>query len=153
MELWALVIVTAGSLVLSWYVARGFRKVPVVPKTIIFADPASCKEILAGRGYNMPNEKNLYTDIESRAIPNKWLKLAFGIDNSFTTSDRERRREFNLEAAKAIKMTETKVSITNQIAFTFRARTFQEQRVLRFPSDCGLMSSDACTLDVPKKKR
>lgn len=81
---------------------------------------------------------NLYTNVVSRAIPNKRLILAFEINNSFTTSDSERRREFNSEAIKAIKMTEAKVSTAYQTTFTFLARAFQEHRVLHFPSDCGV---------------
>lgn len=131
----------AGSLVfICWYLARWIRQIRAVPKPIVFADPASCKKILACQGYNIPGEKNLYTDVESRAIPNKRLILAFEIDNSFTTSDGERRREFNSEAVKAIRMTEAKVSTSYRTTFSFLARAFQEHRILRFPSDFGLKS-------------
>lgn len=136
-----LVTIAAGVLVVIWwYPPRWIRQIRAVPKPIIFADPASCKKILACKGYNIPKEENLYTDVESRAIPNKRLILAFEIDNSFTTSDGERRREFNSEAVKAIRMTEAKVSTSYQTTFSFFARAFQEHRVLRFPSDFGLKS-------------
>lgn len=151
MDLRVLVTGMAGFLVIVWCLARGIRHVRAVPKPIIFVDPASCKKILACKGYNIPEEENPYTDVESRAIPNKRLILAFEINNSFTTSDSERRREFNSEAVKAIKMTEAKVITTYQTTFTFLARAFQEHRVLRFPSDCGLKSLDACTLAVTKE--
>ena len=83
-----------------------------VSKPVVFSDPAICAQILACKGYDKTGAKNLYTDVKSRAIPNKRLIQAFGIDNSFTTSDSERRKEFNLKAGRAIKMTEAKVSTT-----------------------------------------
>lgn len=110
------------------------------------------QKILPCKGYIIPEEDNLYTDVESRAISNKRLILAFEINSSATTSDSERRREFSTEAVKAIKMTEAKVITTYQTTFTFLARAFQEHRVLRFPSDCGLKSLDECTLDVTKEE-
>ena len=112
--------------VIIWYLAGRIRQgrarpspqsVPKpspqsVSKPVVFSDPASCVRILACKGYDNTGAKNLYTDVESRAIPNARLIQAFGIDNSFTTDEGERRREFNLQAAKAIKMTEAKVSTT-----------------------------------------
>ena len=102
--------------VIIWYLV-GRSKQPQarpspqpVTKPVVFSDPASCARILACKGYSSTGAKNLYSDVKSRAIPNKRLTQAFVIDNSFTTSEAERRREFNLEAAKAIKMTEVKVS-------------------------------------------
>ena len=151
MDLRVLVTGMAGFLVIAWCLARGIRQVRAGPKPIIFADPASCKKILPCKGYIVPEEENLYTDVESRAISNKQLILAFEINNSFNASDSDRRREFNTEAVKAIKMTEAKVITTYQTTFTFLARAFQEHRVLRFPSDCVLKSLDACTLDVTKE--
>lgn len=141
MDLLILVTIAAGSLVFIWrYPIRWIRQIRAVPKPIVFADPASCKKILACQGYDIPGEKNLYTDVESRAIPNKRLILAFDIDNSFTTSDGERRKEFNSEAVKAIRMTEAKVSTSYQTTLSFLARAFQEHPVLRFPSDFRLKS-------------
>ena len=102
--------------VIIWYLACRFKQVrarpspqPVSKHVLTFSDPVSCAGILGCKGYSSTGAKNLYSDVKSRAIPNERLTRAFVIDNSFTTSEAERRREFNLEAAKAIKMTELKV--------------------------------------------
>lgn len=93
----------AGVLVIIWYVAGRNRQ------PIKFSDPASCAQILACTGYSSTGANNKYPGIKSRAIPNKRLIMAFDIDNSFTTSEDKRYKEFNSEAVKAIKMTEAKV--------------------------------------------
>ena len=80
-----------------------------VQKEIRVSDPLTCRQVLACKSYNDTGAINQYSDVRSRAIPNKRLVLAFDIDNSFTTSEAERRKEFNLEAIKAIKMTEVEV--------------------------------------------
>ena len=115
--------VTVLVIVVIWYLVGRtvqFQARPSpqsVPKSIRFPDPAICAQILACKGYDSSGAKNLYSDVKSRAIPNERLIKAFGIDNSFTTSDGDRRKEFNLEAGKAIKMTEAKVSTTESSPF------------------------------------
>ena len=79
------------------------------PKKATYSDPDACALILACRGYNDTGAENKYTAVESRAIPNKRLIGAYDIDNSFTTREPQRRKEFNSEAGRAIKMTEAKV--------------------------------------------
>ena len=106
------VLTTIGgmSVVVIWYLARKVlarSKQPTKPRQ--FSDPAACARIIACTGYDDSGAKNQYTNLQSRAIPNKRLIRAFDIDNSFTTSEAQRRKEFNLEAGKAIKMTENKV--------------------------------------------
>ena len=81
-----------------------------VTEIVKFSDPIICKQILKCEDYSNTGAENLYTEVESRAIPNHRLICAFGIDNSFTTCEDERHREFKTEAGKAIKMTEAKVS-------------------------------------------
>ena len=92
--------------VIAWYLAGRHRQ-PREP--IKFSDPDSCNQILACKGYSNTGAKNLYPGIKSRAIPNQRLVRAFDINNSFTTSDDKRHKEFKLEAQKAIIMTEAKV--------------------------------------------
>ena len=60
-----------------------------------FKDPKACAQILACTGYDDTGAKNLYTTFESRARSNERLVDAFGIDNSFTTSEPRRRYNFN----------------------------------------------------------
>ena len=104
--------------VIIWYLAGRIRQLRARPsprpisEPVVFSDPTSCAQILACKGYDNTGAKNLYSDVQSRAIPNERLIQAFDIDNSFTTSDGDRRRDFNLKAGKAIKMTEAKVSTT-----------------------------------------
>lgn len=114
------VIMVAGSvglLVVSfkWYKARSNRQLQTTPSTQILegeirvSDPITCRQVLACKGYNDTGAKNQYSDVRSRAIPNERLVLAFKIDNSFTTSEAKRRKDFNSEAINAIKMTEIEV--------------------------------------------
>ena len=77
-----------------------------------FSDPAVCALIIAGTGYDDSGAKNKYNQLKSRAIPNERLTRAFDIDNSFTTIEHERHREFKLQAGKAMKMTVAKVGTT-----------------------------------------
>lgn len=99
----------------GWYLFRrnGTPQAESSPQSIdhpvTCSDLATCVRILACKGYNDTEARNLYTELQSRAIPNERLILAFGIDNSFTTSEVERRKEFNAVARKKIKMTDTKV--------------------------------------------
>lgn len=105
-------------LALIWYGARGNRQLQTIPPTpsvlkqATYSDPATCRQILACTGYNNTGAKNLYSDVKSRAIPNERLIRAFDIDNSFTTTEAERRKDFNKEAGKAIKMTQDEVGTT-----------------------------------------
>ena len=112
MGLQLLVTGTICLLVTIWCLARGIKQLRArsTPKSITYSDPAACAKILACTGYDNKETKNLYSNIKSRAIPNQRIVRAFEIDNSFTTSDVKRHREFKLEAGNAIKMTESKVS-------------------------------------------
>lgn len=95
-----------GVLVFIWCLTRGEKQ---VQKIIKFSDTTACAKILACTGYDNTGAKNQYSDVKSRAIPNGRLVRAFGINNSFTTSEDKRRKEFNSQAVKAIKMTEDEV--------------------------------------------
>ena len=112
MDLQLLVTGTICLLVTIWCLAHGIKQLRArsSPKPATYSDPAACAKILACTGYDCKGTKNLYTNIKSRAIANQRIVRAFGIDNSFTTSDGKRHREFKLEAVNAIKMTESKVS-------------------------------------------
>ncbi len=94
-----------------------FLKWQSLQKEIRVSDPVTCRQVLACKGYNDTGAKNQYSDVRSRAIPNARLVPAFNIDNSFTTSEAERRKEFNLEARKAIKMTEIEVGTKAFLSF------------------------------------
>ena len=124
MDIPVLVTGTIGLLIVLVYLFCGKRAIQAKPSSQLvlketkFSDPVTCAQILACIGYNT-GAKNLYTDIKSRAIPNDRLVQAFGIDNSFTTSEPERRKAFNMEAVKAIKMTERKVRASSEILLLF----------------------------------
>ena len=95
-----IIIVLLASL---WYRIRGRTK------AVTKSDPSDCKQILACTGYSSTESKNLYTLLESRAIPNERLVRAYDIDNAFTTSEDERYKKFNKDAGKSIAMTENDV--------------------------------------------
>ena len=62
----------------------------------------SCCTIIAGK---LPSgEENLLSPLESRAIPNDRLKIAFGISNTFTSTDEEQAKQFVTEARKLINL-------------------------------------------------
>ena len=115
MEPHLLIIATLGLVALTWYLFRGNRPLEtntspqLTQDPVRFSDPATCNQIIACKGYNDTGASNLYTNVQSRAIPNQRLVAAFGIDNSFTTSEAERRKVFNAEARQKIKMTDFKV--------------------------------------------
>lgn len=115
MEPHLLIIATLGIVALTCYLFRRSRPLEtnlspqLTQHPVRSSDPDTCTQILACKGYGSTGARNLYTNVESRAIPNKRLISAFAIDNSFTTSEAERRKEFNVEARQKIKMTEAKV--------------------------------------------
>ena len=111
MDVWVLVT-TAGLLAGICFLVYIISQYRETPPPIRSSDPAVCRQILACKGYNDTGPRNLYTDVKSRAIPNKRLVRAFNIDNSFTTFDKQRRKDFNSEAREAISMTEDKVCTT-----------------------------------------
>ena len=103
---------------------------------IVFSDPASCRQILACKDYSSTKAPNLYSEVKSRAIPNKRLTDVFGIDNSFTTMEEKRRKDFNSDAGKAIKMTEAKVCTTESKSFPLPTSLYahvQSTRISPFP--------------------
>lgn len=67
-----------------------------------FQDPLACDQILKCKGYGTGDENELPA-VESRAIPNERLVRAFGIDNAFTTSNDQYRKQFSKEASRMIK--------------------------------------------------
>lgn len=109
-------VVAVLVIIITWYLVGRTKQLQTGPspesirKAVIFSDRATCALVLACEDYTDAKANNSYTAVKSRAIPNKRLIKAFEIDNSFTTSDGARRKEFNQEAGKAIKLTEAKVS-------------------------------------------
>lgn len=136
---------TIGVVALVWYLSR--RNGPPQAETsmqltehrVRCSDSAICAQILACEGYNSTGARNLYTDLKSRAIPNERLTSAFGIDNSFTTSEVERRKKFNAEAGKKIKMTDAKVGNPSERKLsTFSKASSSESKTpipFNFPSN------------------
>ena len=116
MDVRVLVAVTAGLRIGIVVLALQNSQRRENPPPLRSSDPDVCALILACKGYNDTGPRNLYTHVKSRAIPNKRLVRAFNIDNSFTTFDNQRRKDFNSEASNAIKMTEDKVSMTWQMS-------------------------------------
>ena len=118
------VLVTAGSIIiflLCLALILKTRRTKQCSQPLRFSDPAVCAQIIACTGYDNSEAKNQYSDLRSRAIPNERLIRAFNIDNSFTTSEGKRHKEFKLKAGKAIKLTEDKVG------------TFTSTKLLIFP--------------------
>ena len=119
-----MVLVTGGIGLLAfiWYRANPNRQLQaerpgqqLVLERGQFKDPRACTQILTCKGYDNSEAKNRYTNIESRALSNARLVDAYGIDNSFTTSDSDRYKVFNKEANRAINMTEAQVGSPSQI--------------------------------------
>lgn len=66
-----------------------------------YADPEICGRILDCDGINI-GDHNLISSFESRALPNKRLVEAFGINNAFTSSDEAFCKAFRTGAAQKI---------------------------------------------------
>ncbi len=107
-------LLTIGCLAGGIILLRAKTSPQSIQKAVVVSDPAMCLQVMAGKGYNNTEAENRYTDVHSRAVPNQRLVRAFVIDNSFTTSHDKRRKEFNAEAIKAMKMTDAKVSKPSQ---------------------------------------
>ncbi|KAM0805620.1 hypothetical protein BDR22DRAFT_884600 [Usnea florida] len=120
-----IIIVLLASL---WYRTRGGKAEPVTK-----SDPSDCKQILACTGYSSTESKNLNTLLESRAIPNERLVRAYSIDNSFTTNENKRYKDFNKDAGKSIAMTENEWKEVATYAKTLIATKLNPQAVS--PSD------------------
>lgn len=120
MDLRVLITGTIGLLAFIWYLTRESRQLQADPSPqlvlnqIRFSDPTICRQILACKGYDNSGAMNRNSAVKSRAIPNERLVLAFGIDNAFTTSDKKRHKEFNVEAKNAIQMTEAQVGTPSE---------------------------------------
>lgn len=67
-----------------------------------FNDPAACALIIACRGYDDSGDRNTISRVQSRAIPNQRLVRTFGIDNAFTTTDDNYRKDFRRHAKEKI---------------------------------------------------
>jgi len=61
---------------------------------IISAEAAECTEIIKTETLQKKGLKNDLTQWQSRALPNKRLEVAFGIDNCFMTLDRLQCKNF-----------------------------------------------------------
>ena len=126
-------------LAFTWYLNRRESQIQT---NLRFSDPTVCAQILACVGYDNTGAKNEYSNLKSRAIPNERLVRAFGIDNSFTTSEIERHKEFKIEAGKTIEMKEGEVGTPWQetlSSFHRPQHALQEHRVpildILFPAD------------------
>ena len=84
----------------------------------VYSDPTICAEILACKGYGIAKSKNLHTPLESRAIPNERLVRAYGIDNSFTTTNKDYSNEFSKIAGSRLNLKEAEVGIPSRETFS-----------------------------------
>ncbi|KAI5357499.1 Putative cytochrome P450 superfamily [Septoria linicola] len=74
------------------------------------SDPKACLDIMAAKsfytqGYSI---KNILTIFEARAVPNQRLVRAFGIHNSFVTSEREESAAFRKQVETLVYVEEDK---------------------------------------------
>jgi len=69
---------------------------------------AECRMIISCKGFGTPFTPNNLPDLACRAIPNQRLVHSFGINNAFTTTDKERSREFKNEAIHKLNLTDDK---------------------------------------------
>lgn len=64
---------------------RPHRTATVDPERV--QDPAECRDVIEGKIHK--NQQNHLSPWEARAIPNRRLKIAFGIKNAFTSEDKD----------------------------------------------------------------
>ncbi|KAK3170847.1 hypothetical protein OEA41_002931 [Lepraria neglecta] len=63
-----------------------------------FDDPVACAMIIACIGYDCSGNRNVISKVQSRAYPNQRLVRRFGIDNAFTTTNEDYRKDFRCHA-------------------------------------------------------
>ncbi|MCJ1350680.1 MAG: hypothetical protein MMC33_000661 [Icmadophila ericetorum] len=69
-----------------------------------FWDAITCRRILACTGLNEADLRNKWDALVSRAVPNQRLKRAFGIDNAFTTTNKDYHKRFRRSVEFKLKM-------------------------------------------------
>lgn len=67
-----------------------------------FGEPTVCTSILACTGVDNVLERNLLCATVSRALPNRRLARAFGIENAFTTMNKTYLNKFRAQAANKL---------------------------------------------------
>ncbi|KAL1961896.1 hypothetical protein VTN77DRAFT_929 [Rasamsonia byssochlamydoides] len=79
------IVVLMGSIAWSFYFYTELDKHEPFPDRI--SDPNICRLLIAGRPLGA-NKRNQLPPLLSRALPNQRLRIAFGIDNAFTSDDK-----------------------------------------------------------------
>lgn len=101
---------------------RDEEKPPISP---VYRNLHQAKSLLDGSFFEEPSLKAI---LESRAGPNGRLIRAFGIDNAFTTTDTEYRREFVRHAENCINLSSIKWdSLAKDIGALFRGNIKRQQ--------------------------
>ncbi len=92
----SLLLLALGMMALLWLYGRVNERYRTTARGLVQAT----RDVA---GFNMSNEElSCAQRLELRAIPNRRLVRAFGINNSFTTMDTRRHREFLNQAGQAI---------------------------------------------------
>ena len=81
---------------------RNIRHWIILRRTVDSSDPVICKKILDGTIFDTPLGKNRLTLRDSRVRPNRRLARAFGIDNSFTTTEELWALDFKSKAPEKL---------------------------------------------------
>ena len=108
--------VTAVLLAFSYSGWMGYLSAPHSPEKSTYSDPIICRNILATTGLddrallkrdNMASSpfRNVLPGVSSRSLPNKRLREAFGVDNSFTTLDEKYCQRFRNSAERKLSLT------------------------------------------------
>ncbi|KAF2808208.1 uncharacterized protein BDZ99DRAFT_390957 [Mytilinidion resinicola] len=100
----AIVAVTVVFLVATYLYIRSNNyersNCPSVSK--VFADEVNCLRILQAKASNQDNH-GLRNALQSRALPNQRLTVAFGVDNAFTTTSIENRNMFRNQSTSLLR--------------------------------------------------
>ena len=92
-----LLCVAISSLSLLWWLSSISNEEKALSQTT-FDDPAACALIIACIGYDCSGDRNIISKVQSRAYPNQRLVRTFGIDNAFTTTNENYRKDFRCHA-------------------------------------------------------
>ena len=104
-----------SSLSLLWW----FSSIPKEEKALsqtTFDDPAACAMIVACIGYDCSGDRNIISKVESRAYPNQRLIRTFGIDNAFTTTNENYRKDFRSYAKEKITLDDGRLKTIADLA-------------------------------------
>ena len=110
----------------TWWYTRIYLAQPKSKSALVTS--AECRMIISCKGFG-----NNLTGLECRATPNQRLVHSFGINNAFTTTNKERYDEFRKEAIHKVNLTNDKWLRLAEEAQTIIKGSLSDSRIPLMP--------------------